>query len=149
VLGPSDARLEWRKSELGALPEAVEVGGDRAQWTCYDVDVPTAGEYEAELFMNRPDYSTKGLSANDSVRDGVIRLCLEQAGVGGKALLEWKLPPSWNSGAGWRVPQKSLGQRTVRLPAGRHKLIMCFDGIHVPFTFLCKLVLSPAPKPGG
>lgn len=149
ALGPSDASLQYRKSELGALPEAVEVGGDRAQWVSYEVDVAAAGEYEVELFMNRPDYATKDLSADESAGDGTIRLCLGQAGVAGNGLLEWKLAPSWNSGAGWRVPQKSLGKQKVRLPAGRHKLLMFFDGISSQFTFFCKLVFSPVAKPGG
>jgi hypothetical protein len=149
ALGPSDASLEYRKTELGALPEAVEVGGDRAQWVCYDVDVATAGEYDAELFMNRPDYATKGLSPADAAREGTIRVCLGQAGVPGATLQTWKLPASWNSGAGWRSPQKSLGTQKIKLPAGRHKLIMFVDGINSQFTFFCRLVLTPSAKPGG
>ncbi len=149
VLGPSDARLEFRKTELGALPEAVEVGGDRAQWICYEVDVAAAGEYEVELFMNRPDYSTKQATAGEADREGTIRLCLGQAGTADRSLLEWKLASSWNSGNGWRTPQKSVGKQTVRLPAGRHKLIMRFDDITTQFTFFCKLVFSPAVKAGG
>jgi beta-glucanase (GH16 family) len=141
VLGPSDARLEFRKTELGALPEAVEVGCDRAQWVCYEVDIAAAGRYEAELFMNRPDYSTKSLSPEDKTPDGAVRMSL---GPGGEPLLEWKLPAAWNSGYGWRTPQKSLGKQTVQLPAGRHKLIMSFDGIGIPSTFFCKLVFTPA-----
>ncbi|MGE5532323.1 MAG: hypothetical protein ACM3VW_09430, partial [Bacteroidota bacterium] len=129
--------------------EAVEVGGDRAQWVCYDVDVAAAGEYEAELFMNRPDYATKGLSPADAAREGTIRLCLGQAGVPGATLQTWKLPMSWNSGAGWRTPQKSLGTQKIQLPAGHHKLIMFVDGINSQFTFFCKLVFTPATKPGG
>lgn len=149
VLGPSDARLEWRKAEIGAMEEAVEVGGDRARWICYDVDVAQPGEYEAELFMNRPDYATKGLSPADGAREGTIRLCLGATGAVGPQLAQWKLAASWNSGAGWRSPQKSVGRQTVRLPAGHHKLILFFDGINTQFTFFCKLVLSPATKAEG
>ncbi len=149
VLGPSDARLEWRKTELGALQEAVEVGGDRARWICYEVEVAQAGQYEAELFMNRPDYVTKGLSAADGAREGTVRVCLGKTGEVGPQLLAWKLPASWNSGAGWRSPQKSVGKQTVQLPAGRHKLIFFFDDFSTQFTFFCKLVFSPAAKPGG
>ena len=69
--------------------------------------------------------------------------------MSGTKLPEWKLAPPWNSGAGWRVPQKSLGKQKVQLPAGRHKLVMSFDGISGQFTFFCKLVFSPAAKPGG
>ena len=147
TLGPSDARLEWRKTELGALPEAVEVGGDRAQWVSYDIDVATAGEYEAELFMNRPDYGTKGLSPAEAAKEGTIRLCLGEKGVAGPTLQQWKLPMSWNSGAGWRTPQKSAGKQRVQLPAGRHKLVMYFDGINSPYTFFCKLVFTAAATP--
>jgi beta-glucanase (GH16 family) len=149
VLGPSDARLEWRKTELGAMQEAVEVGGDRARWICYEVQVAQAGAYDAELFMNRPDYVTKGLSAADGAREGTVRVCLGKTGEVGPQLAAWKLPASWNSGAGWRSPQKSVGKQTVRLPAGRHKLIFFFDDFNTQFTFFCKLVLSPAAKPGG
>ena len=98
--------------------------------------------------MNRPDYSTQGLSPAEGAREGTIRLCLGQTGAVGPQLLAWKLPASWNSGVGWRSPQKSVGKQTVQLPAGRHKLIMFFDGINSQFTFFCKLVFSPA-KPGG
>ncbi|MEN6548307.1 MAG: family 16 glycosylhydrolase [Armatimonadia bacterium] len=146
ALGPSDARLEWRKTEIGAMEEAVEVGGDRARWICYEVEVAQAGEYEAELFMNRPDYSTKGLKPEEGAREGTIRLCLGETGVVGPKLVDWKLPASWNSGAGWRTPQTSVGKQTVQLPAGRHKLIMFFDGFNAPFTFFCKLVVSPVVK---
>lgn len=149
ALGPSDARLEWRKTELGALPEAVEVGGDRARWICYEVEVAEAGEYEAELFMNRPDHATKGLSAADGAKEGTIRLCLGKTGEVGPQLLEWKLPNSWNSGAGWRTPQKSVSQQKVTLPAGRHKLILFFDEINIQFTFFCKLEFRPAGQGGG
>lgn len=144
VLGPSDARLEFRKTELGALPEAVEVGCDRAQWVCYEVDVEQGGQYDVELFMNRPDYSTRSLSPEEGAREGTIRLCLGQAGVLGEALAQWKLAAAWNSGGGWRVPQKSLGGKTVRLPAGRHKLVMCFDDINIHSTFFCRLVFTRA-----
>lgn len=149
ALGPSDARLEWRKTELGALQEAVEVGGDRARWICYEVEVAQAGEYEAELFMNRPDYSTRGLSAADGAHEGTVRVCLGKTGEVGPQLLAWKLPASWNSGAGWRTPQKSVGRQTVKLPAGRHKLILFFDDFNIQFTFFCKLVFSVAGKGGG
>lgn len=149
VLGPSDARLEFRKTELGALPEAVEVGCDRAQWVCYEVEVAAAGQYEAELFMNRPDYSTKSRSPEDKTPDGTIRMSFAQNGIPGKPLLEWKLPAGWNSGVGWRTPQKSLGKQTVQLPAGRHKLIVSVEEISIPSTFFCKLVFSPVPPAGG
>jgi len=127
------------------LPEAVEVGCDRAQWICYEVDVAKAGEYDVELFMNRPDYSTKGLSADEGAKEGTIRLCVDPADKGSA---EWKLPASWNSGTGWRQPQKSVGTQRVNLPAGRHKLIMRFDDIITQFTFFCKLVFREAVGPG-
>jgi hypothetical protein len=148
AMGPSDARLEYRKSEIGALPEAVEVGGDYAQWITYDVEVAAAGDYEVELFMNRPDYSSKALDPTAKVRDEAIRLNLGEISTVGTTLLEWQLATSWNSGAGWRSPQKSLGKQTVRLPAGRHKLVLLCDQVSVKFTFFCKAVFTPAPKPG-
>jgi len=148
ALGPSDARLDYRKSELGSLPEAVEVGGDYAKWITYDVDVAAAGDYAVELFMNRPDYSTKNLDPATGAREETVRLNLGRTGAAGTPLLEWKLPMSWNSGGGWRSPQKSLGTQTARLPAGRHKLVLFCDDITVKFTFFCKLVFTPAAKPG-
>lgn len=147
ALGPSDARLEYRKTELGSLPEAVEVGGDYAKWITYDVEVAAAGEYEVELFMNRPDYSTRNQSATDPVREERLRLNLGAAGKAGTGLLEWRLPTTWNSGTGWRSPQKPLGKQTVTLPAGRHKLILFCDEIGVQFTFFCKLVFTPVAAP--
>jgi hypothetical protein len=147
AIGPSDARLEYRKTELGSLPEAVEVGGDYAKWITYDVDVAAAGEYEVELFMNRPDHSTKNRAATAPVRDERIRLNLGETGSAGTTLLEWTLPTTWDSGAGWRSPQKSLGTQTVQLPAGRHKLVLVCDEITVSFTFFCKLVFTTVAKP--
>ncbi len=143
VLGPSDARLEFRKAELGSLPEAVEVGGDYARWVTYEVEVTAAGEYDVEMFMNRPDYSTRNRAPTAPVREESVRLNLGGAGTAGKAMLEWKLATTWNSGTGWRSPQKSLGKQTVRLPAGRHKLVLFCDEISVPFTFFCKAVFTP------
>jgi beta-glucanase (GH16 family) len=147
ALGPSDARLEYRKSELGALPEAVEVGGDYAQWLTYEVEVAAAGEYEVEVFMNRPDYSTKDQDPAAKVRVETLRLNLGQSGAAGVPLLSWPLATSWNSGAGWRAPQKSLGRQTVRLPAGRHKLVLFCNEVSVKFTFFCKLEFTPAATP--
>lgn len=144
VVGPSDVRLEHRKTELGDLPEAVGVGGDRATWITYEVDVATSGEYDAELFMNRPDYATKHLDPATPVWDERIRVNLSASGPAGAPLAEWTLPATWHSGAGWRNPQKSLGKQKVRLPAGRHKLVMCFDGTRAGHTYFCKLVFAPA-----
>ena len=141
---PSDARLEHRKTEIGSLPEAVEVGGDYAQWITYEVEVARAGEYEVELFMNRPDHSTRALSPADAATEEALRLHLGRNGDPGEPLLEWRIARSWNSGHGWRQPQKSLGTRRVRLPAGRHKLVLRGDEITVKFTFFCKMVFRPA-----
>ena len=66
----------------------------------------------------------------------------------GEGLARWRLPAAWNSGVGWRVPQKSLGARTLRLPAGRHKLVMCFDDITIRSTLFCKLVFTKAAGGG-
>jgi len=125
----------------------VEVGGDYAKWITYEVAVATAGEYEVELFMNRPDYSTKDVDPATGVRDETIRMNLGQSGSPGMALMSWKLATAWNSGVGWRNPQKSVGKQRVQLPAGRHKLVLFGDEITVRFTFFCKLVFTPAPKP--
>jgi hypothetical protein len=125
----------------------VEVGGDYAQWIAYEVDVASAGEYEVELFMNRPDYSTKNVDPATGARDETIRINLGQSGSAGTPLMSWQLATTWDSGVGWRNPQKSLGKQKVRLPAGRHKLILFCDEITVRFTFFCKLVFAPVPKP--
>ena len=82
-------------------------------------------------------------------RDGLAVVVNAQNGIPGKPLLEWKLPAGWNSGVGWRTPQKSLGKPTVQLPAGRHKLIVSVEEISIPSTFFCKLVFSPVPPAGG
>ena len=142
-MGPSDLRLEYRKSELGALPEAVEVGADYSKWITYEVEVAETGEYEAELFMNRPTYSSKR-DMGTRPKDETIRMNLGETGSAGATLLKWNLSTTWDSGGGWRAPQMSLGKQKVRLPAGRHKLVMLFDDVSVRFTFFCKLVFRPA-----
>ena len=142
AIGPSDARLEWRRTELGSLPEAVEVGGDYAKWITYEVEVAKSGEYDVELFMNRPDYSVNRATP-DPKRSEQLKLNLGEPGSPGTTLLTWELPVSWQSGVGWRVPQKSLGIQRVKLPAGRHKLILFADEISIKFTFFCRLVFTP------
>ncbi len=147
--GPSDARLEFRKTEQGDLPEAVGVGAGRAQWITYEVDVAAAGEYDAELFMNRCDYYTKGLEAATRGKLEPLRLNLGRPGDPGQTVATWQLPREWTTGYGWRSPQKSLGKQRLRLPAGRHKLVLFCDGITVGGTYFCKLVFSPAAAGGG
>ena len=143
--GPSDARLTHRKDELGDTPEAVGVGGSRAQWITYEVDVAETGDYEAELFMNRCDHYTKGVEAKTARREPV-HLNLGRSGSAGSALLTWQLPTSWDSGYGWRRPTKSLGTQRVRLPAGRHKLVLVCDEVTVPGTFFCMLDVRAVAK---
>jgi hypothetical protein len=143
AIGPSERRLGYRMEEIGSLPEAVEVGGDYAQWITYEVDVATAGEYEVELIMNRPNHSTKGMDPAADAPAETIRLNLGQTGKAGTPLLAWKIPKSWNSGVGWRTPQKTLGKQKVRLPAGRHKLVLLCDEISVKFTYFCRLLFKP------
>ena len=94
-------------------------------------------------FKNRPEYATKNRAPAATVQSGTIRLNLGETGTAGKTLLTWPLAASWDSGPGWRTPQKSLGKQKVYLHAGRHKLIMFFDGFNEQFTFFCKLVFTP------
>jgi beta-glucanase (GH16 family) len=138
-VGPSDPRLEFRKTELGALPEAVEVGGSYAKWITYEVEVSEERDFDVELYANRPDYWKKQ-SPDLAIRNETIRLNLGKSGSAGTTLAKWEISTGWDSGPGWRVPQKSLGKQRVHLPAGRHKLVLFCDDIHVPYTFLCRMV---------
>jgi len=142
---PGDPNIAYRKSELGDAPEAVQAGWEFAQWITYEVEVAAAGEYEVELFMNRPDYFKK-LYEKGNVKDETIRLNFGEAGTPGTTLLKWQLSTAWDSGEGFRSPQKSLGKQNVQLPAGRLKIVMFFDEITDVCTFFCKLVFRPAAK---
>lgn len=115
-VGPSDPKLEFRKTELGALPEAVEVGGSYAQWITYEVEVKAEGDYDVELYANRPDYWKKQ-SPDLAIKNETIRLNLGETGSAGTALAKWEISTGWDSGPGWRAPQKSLGKQRVHLPA--------------------------------
>jgi hypothetical protein len=137
-IGSSDARLDYRQDELGDMPEAVGVGGSRARWITYEVEVAEAGEYEVALFMNRCDYYTKG-GKPGADQGQPIHLKFGEAGSAGRTLSTWQLPISWDSGYGWRRPQKLLGTQKVQLPAGRHKLVLDCKGITVRGTFFCML----------
>ncbi len=140
--GPSDSRLEHRTTEIGDMPEAVGVGEGRASWITYEIDVAAAGEYDAELFMNRCDVHTPPGIGESAGSERVV-LNLGSAGSAGEFLAAWPLPTTWNSGYGWRHPQKSVGVQRVRLPAGRHKLVFFGDEITIGNTFFCKLVVTP------
>jgi len=144
-VGSSDPKLDFRKTELGALPEAVEVGGSYAQWITYEVDVGAEGDYDVELYANRPDYWKKQ-SPGLAIKNEMIRLNLGKSGAAGTTLAQWEISTGWDSGAGWRAPQKSLGKQRVHLPAGRHKLVVFCDDIHIPYTFLCKMEFVPAGR---
>ncbi|MFZ2654973.1 MAG: family 16 glycosylhydrolase [Victivallales bacterium] len=145
---PGNPNVVYRKSELGDAPEAVQVGWDFAHWITYEVEVAAAGEYEVELFMNRTTYYKKlyGDRYPVSVKDETIRLNLGKDGEAGTTLLKWPLSTAWDSGEGWLAPQKSLGKQTIRLSAGRYKIVMFFDEITDMATWFCKLVFRPVAK---
>lgn len=77
TIAPSVRKDAFRKNELGGHPEAVEVGGIvSAKWITYEVEVAEAGDYEVELFMNRPDYFKTESGRTMKVRDEAILLNL-------------------------------------------------------------------------
>lgn len=134
-----------RKNELGGHPEAVEVGGLlSANWITYEVEVAEAGDYEVELFMNRPDYFKTESGRTMKEREEAVHLNLMNAGSNPLFLANWKMNTLWDSGPRFRQPQISLGKQRVTLPVGRQKLLLSFGDITVPFTYFCKLVVTPA-----
>ena len=144
-VGASDPKLEFRKTEQGALPEAVEIGGSYAKWITYDVEVSAEGDYDVELYANRPDYWKKQ-SPDLAIRNETIRLNLGESGSAGTTLAKWEISTGWDSGPRWRAPQRSLGKQRVHLPAGRHKLVVFCEDIRVPYTFLCKMEFVPVTR---
>ena len=100
-----------------------------AQWVTYRVRVEETGEYDVELFMNRPDYGRKGKDFS-AVPDDVVQLDVDRV----KAA-EWSLPAAWDSGYGFRNPLHPMGKRSVKLTAGDHQLIVRFDRVSTPHTY--------------
>ena len=100
-----------------------------ARWVTYRVHVVKSGEYDVELFMNRPDYGRKGKDFS-AIPDDVVQLEVDRVKVA-----EWSLPAAWDSGYGFRNPTLPMGKRRVKLTAGDHQLIVRFGRAKSPHTF--------------
>jgi len=121
----SDPRLPWRKGEIpNSLETAIPVGASMASWVTYRVDVAETGDYEVELFMNRPGWAKRQGQDPATGQPETIRL-----DVDGAEVAMWELSSTWYSGNGWRNPIKPVGHRRVHLTAGAHQLIVRFDEV--------------------
>jgi len=122
-----DPRVPWRIAEIpNSLESAIPVS---ARWVTYRVKVQEAGEYDVELFMNRPDYGRKGKDFSVTP-DEIVQLDVDRV----KAA-EWKLPAAWDSGPGFRNPLNPMGRQRVTLTAGEHQLIVRFDRVKSAHAF--------------
>ncbi len=122
-----DPRASWRNTEIAnSVESAIPV---TARWVTYRVHVVKSGEYDVELFMNRPDYGRKGKDFS-AIPDDVVQLEVDRVKVA-----EWSLPAAWNSGYGFRNPTLPMGKRRVKLTAGDHQLIVRFGRAKSPHTF--------------
>jgi len=122
-----DPRASWRNTEIAnSVESAIPV---TARWVTYRVHVEESGEYDVELFMNRPDYGRKGKDFS-AIPDDVVQLEVDRVKVA-----EWSLPAAWNSGYGFRNPTLPMGKRRVKLTAGDHQLIVRFGRAKSPHTF--------------
>ncbi|MCK5801181.1 MAG: family 16 glycosylhydrolase [Lentisphaeria bacterium] len=126
----ADPRLPWRTDEIPmSLETAIPVGTSMASWVTYRIEVAETGDYDVELFMNRPDYEKRTGGAVQTDQSETIRLKLD-----GTEAATWKLASTWYSGNSWRQPIKPIGQRRVHLTAGLHQLIVDFGGIKTAHT---------------
>ena len=122
-----DPRASWRNTEIAnSVESAIPV---TARWVTYRVHVVKSGEYDVELFMNRPDYGRKGKDFS-AIPDDVVQLEVDRVKVA-----EWSLPAAWDSGYGFRNPTLPMGKRRVKLTAGDHQLIVRFGRAKSPHTF--------------
>lgn len=133
--------LTFRADEIGLtnVPEAIPVGGaGGCGWVTYTVAVEKPGEYEVELFLNRPDYYTRGLAAGQQPE--AIQLDVDRQKVA-----EWRVGSEWSSGPKWRVPRKPVSRQTVRLTAGERKLIVRFDRVKTNGFHFAGFEFKPVP----
>ena len=122
-----DPRASWRNTEIAnSVESAIPV---TARWVTYRVHVVKSGEYDVELFMNRPDYGRKGKDFS-AIPDDVVQLEVDRVKVA-----EWSLPAAWDSGYGFRNPTLPMGKRRVKLTADDHQLIVRFGRAKSPHTF--------------
>ncbi|HPS08584.1 MAG TPA: family 16 glycosylhydrolase [Kiritimatiellia bacterium] len=122
-----DPNASWRNAEIAnSVESAIPV---TARWVTYAVRMEESGEYDVELFMNRPDYGRKGKDFS-AVPDDVVQMEVDRV----KAA-EWSLPAAWDSGHGFRNPLLPMGRRGVKLTAGDHQLIVRFDRARSPHTY--------------
>jgi hypothetical protein len=104
----------------------------------YQVNVTEAGEYDVELFMNRPQTAVTQ-SAHKPATDEFIQL-----DVDGSKTAEWTISSKWSSGEKWRDPVLPIGKQRIKLSAGNHQLILRFDRVKTFYTFFGGLEFTKA-----
>jgi beta-glucanase (GH16 family) len=127
-----DKRSVWRADEIGWSEEfVIPAGGESSEpvWITYQVNVTEAGEYDVELFMNRPETAVSQ-SAHKPVVEEFIQL-----DVDGSKMAEWTMSSKWSSGKNWRNPVLPIGKQRIKLSAGKHQLILRFDRMKTVYTF--------------
>jgi len=130
-----DPNASWRIAEIANSVETSIPA--TAGWVTYRVLVKEAGEYDVELFMNRPGHIQEGNDFTDHP-DEVIQLDVDKV----KAA-EWRVPAAWVSGSGWRTPLKPVGKQSIILTAGEHQLIVRFDRIKTANAFFGGFEFAP------
>jgi hypothetical protein len=127
-----DKRSVWRADEIGWSEEfAIPAGGESSEpvWVTYQVNVTETGEYDVELFMNRPEAAVSQ-SAHKPVAEEFIQL-----DVDGSKMAEWTMSSKWSSGKNWRTPVLQIGKQRIKMSAGKHQLILRFDRMKTVYTF--------------
>ena len=132
---------DWRADEIGwSIESAIPAGGESSEpaWVTYQVNVTEAGEYDVELFMNRPQTAVTQ-SAHKPAEDEFIQL-----DVDGSKMAEWTMSSKWSSGEKWRDPVLPIGKQRIKLSAGNHQLILRFDRVKTFYTFFGGLEFTKA-----
>jgi hypothetical protein len=132
---------DWRADEIGwSIESAIPAGGESSEpaWVTYQVNVTEAGEYDVELFMNRPQTAVTQ-SAHKPAEDEFIQL-----DVDGSKMAEWTMSSKWSSGEKWRDPVLPIGKQRIQLSAGNHQLILRFDRVKTFYTFFGGLEFTKA-----
>ena len=136
-----DKSTVWRADEIGWSTEfAIPAGGESSEpvWVTYQVNVAEAGEYDVELFMNRPETAVTQ-SAHKPAAEEFIQL-----DVDGSKMAEWTMSSKWSSGKKWRDPVLPIGKQRIKLSAGKHQLILRFDRLKTVYTFFGGLEFTKA-----
>lgn len=126
----NDTTLPWRIDEIPRSTEdAIPVGFLSLYSVTYTVNVQSAGDYDVELFMNRPNFRFHWMEGLGNV----------ELLIADKLIAKWSVSENWNSGLGWRAPSVGVGVKRIHLDAGEQKLLIRFDSIKRGYTYFCGL----------